>query len=61
MTLPATETTKLNLRGIPTWAAEIIDAEADAKGLSRESHRRSILIAYARKLVARQSQEVRRD
>lgn len=54
-------TTRLNLRNVPTWAADAIDAEADAKGLSRESHRRSILIAYARKLIARNSTEGRRD
>ena len=51
-------TTRLNLRGVPVWAAELIDAEADARGISREAHRRAILIDYARRLKAK---EGRRD
>lgn len=54
-------TTRLNLRGVPTWAAEAIDAEADEKGLSRESHRRSIYIDYARRLLAKRQKEAARD
>lgn len=50
---PEEPTTRLNLRGVPTWAAKAIDAEADAKGISREAHRRSILIEYARRLKAK--------
>lgn len=54
-------TTRLNLRSVPTWAADAIDAEADAKGLSREGHLRSIMIEYARRLIARRQKEGRRD
>lgn len=55
-------TTRLNLRNVPTWASEAIDAEADAKGISREAHRRSILIAYASKIRERQAKkEAARD
>jgi hypothetical protein len=50
-------TTRLNLRNVPTWAADAIDAEADSKGLSREGHLRSIMIEYARRLIASRQKE----